>query len=316
MPSSPAYYNENNPHAAAWLRNLIDAGLICPGDVDERSIVDVQPQDLQGYTQVHLFAGIGGWSYAARLAGWPDTLPLWTGSCPCQPFSSAGLMKGTSDVRHLWPEMSRLISACQPLVIAGEQVASRAGLAWLDGVQADLEAKDYAFWAADLCAASVGAPHIRQRLWWLAHSQCGGLQGWAIPSSGSNPSIPAKDSGSGGLANHDGWRRSGDATPRLHERWSSSSCDETPEGDAHRTRGDNPDGCGKPGGFWSRYDLIPCGDGKSRRIEPGTFPLAHGIPNRLGRLRGYGNAIVPQVAATILRSYLISLKETSQCASS
>jgi len=284
MPRGPAYYNENNPHAAAWLRNLIDAGHICSGDVDERSIVDVQPQDLQGYTQVHLFAGIGGWSYAARLAGWPDTLPLWTGSCPCQPFSSAGLMKGTSDVRHLWPEMSRLISACQPPVVAGEQVASRAGLAWLDGVQTDLEAKDYAFWAADLCAAGVGAPHIRQRLWWLAHHDSSGRH--RIPEA---------------------W---------LHERWSSSSRDETPEEDAHRTRGDNFDGCGKPGGFWSRYDLIPCGDGKSRRVEPGTFPLAHGISNRVGLLRGYGNAIVPQVAATILRSYLIVLKETSQCAPS
>ena len=61
-----AYYNEFDPFAAAWLRNLIAQGLIAPGDVDERSIKDVSPDDLRGYTQCHFFAGIGGWSYAAR----------------------------------------------------------------------------------------------------------------------------------------------------------------------------------------------------------------------------------------------------------
>ena len=86
-----AYYNENDPAAAAWLRALIKEGLIADGIVDERSITEVRGSDLQGFTQVHLFAGIGGWSLALRLAGVPDAMPegsiLWTGSCPCQPFS-------------------------------------------------------------------------------------------------------------------------------------------------------------------------------------------------------------------------------------
>src|SRR5688572_30643871 len=68
MTRGPNYYNEHDPYAAAWLRNLIAAGHIAPGDVDERSILDVQPADLAGYVQCHFFAGIGVWSHALRLA--------------------------------------------------------------------------------------------------------------------------------------------------------------------------------------------------------------------------------------------------------
>jgi DNA (cytosine-5)-methyltransferase 1 len=163
-----AYYNEIEPYAAAWLRNLIARGLIAPGDVDERDIRDVRPDDLRGYTQCHFFAGIGVWSYALRLAGWPDDQPVWTGSCPCQPFSAAGKGSGFDDERHLWPDWHHLIRVRRPGVVFGEQVASADGLSWLDLVQADLEGEDYACGPVDLCAAGVGAPHIRQRLWWVA----------------------------------------------------------------------------------------------------------------------------------------------------
>ena len=76
------YYNENDPYAAQWLRNLVTAGHIAPGEVDERSIEDVYPNDLVGFSQCHFFAGIGVWSYALRRAGWPDDKEAWTGSCP------------------------------------------------------------------------------------------------------------------------------------------------------------------------------------------------------------------------------------------
>ena len=77
-----AYYNEHDRFAAAWLRELINAKLIADGDVDERDIQDVQAADLAGYTQCHFFAGIGGWSYALRLAGWPDDRSVWLPPLP------------------------------------------------------------------------------------------------------------------------------------------------------------------------------------------------------------------------------------------
>jgi DNA (cytosine-5)-methyltransferase 1 len=120
-----AYYNEFDPYAAQWLRNLIAAGHIAPGDVDERSIEDIHPYDLIEYTQCHFFAGIGVWSYALRLAGWSDAREVWTGSCPCQPFSAAGAGGGFADERHLWPAFYHLIDFHRPPVVLGEQVASK-----------------------------------------------------------------------------------------------------------------------------------------------------------------------------------------------
>jgi len=169
-----AYYNDNDAFVCAWLRELIADGLIMDGDVDLRSIKDVQAQDLEDYTRCHFFAGIGGWDYALQLAGWPVDRPVWTGSCPCQPLSVAGLGKGDADERHLWPAFHDLITKCGPTTVFGEQVAGKDGREWLAGVRADLESGGYACGSADLCAAGVGAPHIRQRLYWVAKSDSGG----------------------------------------------------------------------------------------------------------------------------------------------
>lgn len=155
-----AYYNEIDPFAAQWLRNLIDAGHIARGDVDERSIADVQPGDLAGYTQCHFFAGIGGWALALRIAGWPDDRRVWTGSCPCQPHSSAA--RGRNVRPDLWAEQRRLIMACRPDRYFGEQVDEAR--AWLDGVCADLEGMGYAVRAAVLPAYGIGEDHGRERI--------------------------------------------------------------------------------------------------------------------------------------------------------
>lgn len=163
-----AYYNEIDPFAAQWLRNLIAAGHIAPGEVDERDIRTVSADDLVGFDQCHWFAGIAGWSLALRLAGVPDDAKVWTGSCPCQPFSSAGKRVGFADERHLWPVWFRLIAAQRPPLVLGEQ--SDKALAWLDLVFDDLEGAGYSCRAADLSAAGAGAPHIRQRLYFVGYS--------------------------------------------------------------------------------------------------------------------------------------------------
>lgn len=165
-----AYYNEFDPKAAAWLRELIKGGLIANGEVDERSIVDVSASDLRGYSQHHFFAGIGGWSYALRLAGWPDDKPVFTASLPCQPFSAAGKGLGKSDERHLLPHFLNLVKECKPSVIFGEQVSAAIKHGWLDDLYAEMEACDYAVGSIIIGAHSVNSPHIRQRLYWVADS--------------------------------------------------------------------------------------------------------------------------------------------------
>jgi DNA (cytosine-5)-methyltransferase 1 len=171
------YYNEFNPDAAAWLRELIKLKLIADGEVDERSIIDVQAGDLSGFTQHHFFAGIGGWSYALRLAGWADDRPVCTASLPCQPFSVAGLQKGVNDERHLLPHFIELVKQCNFQTIFGEQVPGAIKHGWLDDLCTEVEREKYRVGQIVLTAAGEGAPHIRQRLYWVADSINTGSQG-------------------------------------------------------------------------------------------------------------------------------------------
>ena len=360
-----AYYNEHDPHAAEWLRNLMAAGLITEGVVDERSICDVQAADLAGFQRCHFFAGIGGWDAALQLAGWPDDRPVWTGSCPCQPFSAAGKRKGTKDERHLWPEFFRLIRECRPSVVFGEQVASKDALSWLDGVFTDMEGADYACGAADLCSAGVGAPHIRQRLFWVANADHdrwskgrrdlaaterdgavgnGAVHGMAEPDgrrqhrrqNSDEPCIPQQhyEAQTGGFGDRLADTPDARSQRRVQEphkkRTGYDPCRsanrlEHSASNGRNARGTEPDrrgvasGCGG-GNFWSRYELITDRNGKTRRSEPGLECLVDGLPFRLadGRtregvsrakvLKGFGNAIVPQVAAEFITAYMEARK--------
>lgn len=378
-----AYYNENDPYAAQWLRNLIAAGLIAPGDVDERDIREVQASDLTGYRQCHFFGGIGGWSYALRLAGWPDDRPVWTGSCPCPPFSSAGKKKACpccggenpvphvgrtgyficctcghewlADGRHLWPEMWRLIRDGRPSEFFGEQVAGADGRIWFTTVRASVEILGLACWAADYCAAGVGAPHIRQRILFVAYRQGRGRgeRGDALgprqsghldcssdfsrmadddgrrcsPAPGSGDTDRerhAEPCGSVGNAEGEGRNRaeySGvcgtekskrERVQRFERPGATGDIGDT---ECTRSQGQRrecrlPESCGEgetgrtgSASFWANAEWIHCTDGKARPVEPGTFPLAHGVPGRVGLLRGYGNAINPQATAEFIKAY-------------
>jgi len=244
------YYNEIDPYAAQWLRNLIAAGLIAPGEVDERPIENVHADDLRGFRQCHFFAGIGGWSRALRLAGWPDDEPVWTGSCPCQPFSVAsvahGGAEGQGDERHLWPYFFGHIRERRPARVIGEQVASAIAWGWWDEAALDLEGEGYACASAVLRADAFG--HERKRLYWLAESSRKGRAG--------------------------------------HKPFTSVP---VPTAEAFSLDGDTITG--------------------ARRALDGDYShllLDDGIPVQVERCatKGYGNAIVPPVAAEFIAAYM------------
>jgi DNA (cytosine-5)-methyltransferase 1 len=169
-----ALYNDTDEYVARWSRRLVDAGELPYGIVDERSVRDLKPADVASYRQFHAFSGLGTWARALRDAGWPEEWPVWSGSCPCQGMSQAGRRLGFADPRHLWPDWFRLIDAVRPPFVFGEQVASKDGLAWLELVLSDLDRAGYTVGATDTCAAGFGAPHLRQRLYFVAVSREGG----------------------------------------------------------------------------------------------------------------------------------------------
>ena len=337
--TSAAYYNEIDPFAAQWLRNLIAGGHIAPGEVDERSIEDVTPDDLKGFTQCHFFAGIGVWSHSLRLAGWPDDRPVWTGSCPCQPFSAAGKGDGFADERHLWPHFFHLISKLRPQHVFGEQVASGNANTWFDLVQADLEGVGYAFGLVPFTSAGIGAPHIRERAYWVAHANHGSsdegkalrtgrpaiLDGGSIDgvayanmqhqSATGNTSGAAESGGCGEVI------RVANTTGQLHHQCNDGANERGRQGGTEQNRmGGEPVRPLEVNGFWRDADWLLCRDGKWRPVEPGTFPLVDGAAarmgrvesgvarvassNRVGRLKGYGNAINAQAAAAFIRAYM------------
>jgi DNA (cytosine-5)-methyltransferase 1 len=320
--SGAAYYNEHDRFKAEWLRKLMEAGAIAPGQVDERNIQEVEASDLRGFVQCHFFAGIGVWSYALGAAGWPDDTAVWTGSCPCQSFSSSGHRRGFSDQRHLWPAWFRLIGELHPEHVLGEQVASKDGLAWFDVVSADLEGAGYIVGAADTCAAGYGAPMLGQRLYFVAEAESerrrearhrdglsaqragdGGESGRMEPTDGDGRtgrlcaapaqppvdqlrSCPARELGAS-----DGGGLQGVGSESDTERRQVAERPADVSGGAVR-------------GFWAGAEWIPCRDGRSRPIEPGTFPLAHGIANRVGKLRGYGDALCAEQAKGFIEAFL------------
>ena len=391
-----AYYNEIDGFCCDWLSNLMDAGQITPGTIDDRDIREVQPADVAGFDRVHLFAGVAGWDLALEFAGWGPG-PVWTASCPCPPFSQAGKRRTCpecesavlvwcprrtgyaicaecshswlADERHLWPEAWRLAAECHPRRIFGEQVAGPGGLDWLAGVRGSMEILGYFVGAQDLPAAGLGAPQLRQRLWWVADADgwdasseriqrgrehglepedCGASGGLAESHSehwgtGAGRKDRTEAGDSGGLADSEGRTTRCGHHVREGEPYAGeggglgdtegNGLQEPVESHEGRIVGSNASedgGLGQsdsPGrvagksspetarqgdpsfaaGGWESAVLIQCRDGKWRQTpdpESGILPLASGVPCRVGRLRAYGNAIVPQVAAAFIMAHM------------
>lgn len=337
-----AWYNEIDRRKAAWLRHLIEEGEIAHGVVDERPIQQVQPEDLHGFVQCHFFAGIGVWSHALRRAGWDDDRPVWTGSCPCGPFSVAGKKLGFADPRHLWPEWFRLIRVRRPDVLLGEQ--SDDADAWLDLVSTDLEGDGYAFGAPDIPAAGFLGAHIRQRFYWVADTdnaewwserapwhdghwpKTGRVQGDGDAGDGGAGGWLADPNGellrTGGRGCADGPARQGAGRLKERQRLRTDAGSDGAAGGlehAHDGRwqgGGTHDGPHAP---WAAsgphiraagllggagVDWLYCRDGRWRPIEPGLSPLAAASPGRVVELRGYGDAIDAEVATNFIAAYL------------
>lgn len=362
------YYNDNDPNIAQWLTNLISAGLISPGVVDNASITDVRAGTLSHFERVHMFGGIGGWDYALRLAGWPDDKPVWTGSSPCPPFSAAGRKKcpkcghkglgffagaesviqefgcpcGWRDGRNLWPEFRRLIDGGRPDIIFGEQVSSPLGREWFAGVRVDLAKIGYTATTFDIPAAGVGAPHIRQRLHWVANA---GSPEWRPPTERRSDDLNGADAGrqeatgrfavdceASGMGNTASDHKQRNSMSGTHgERQSargSSGVDGVGNAESSRLQGFRREcGLSESGrqvqvirtsgpNFWSDYSVIPCRDGKARRVESGLQCMVDGLPfiladgrtnegaSRVTLLKGFGNSIVPELAAVFIRAYM------------
>jgi DNA (cytosine-5)-methyltransferase 1 len=166
-----------------------------------------------------------GGPYALRLAGWPDTRPVWTFSCPCQAHSTA--THGRRIATDWWPEQRRLVIASLPNVFFGEQVAAAAD--WFDGLCDDVEAVGYEIGAAILPAVSIGADHLRPRIYFVGDTY-----------------------------------RHGESRRPVHAEASGVS------------------------GY---------------RCVAGDVVPTNGIPDDVGILRGFGNAIVPPLAAEVIKAY-------------
>ena len=308
-----AYYNEFDPFAAKWLMNLVKANKIMSGIVDHRSILDLEPGSLVpamqmfGVIRAHFFAGIGGWDLALQLAGWPEDAEVWTGSPPCQPFSDIGKRKGKDDERHLLPKWLDLVREAKPYCIFGEQVEAAIRYGWLDDLYDAMEAEGYACWAVVLPACSVGAPHIRHRLF-FACFRMGDISSTGLERhSGYEDKIrDALKSGSTPKASSQLDRRLADSDSHINQADSRRGCGKAPS-KARDDIGGGGVANGRDGlsnsivSQWGSPDWLGCRDQKLRPVQSGTFPVADGVPGRVGRIRAYGNAIVPQVAAIFIR---------------
>jgi len=222
-----------------------------------------------------------------ELANDPTQIPdcdILTAGYPCQPFSLAGERKGTEDDRHIWPYIRQIVASKRPTWCVFENVYGHISMG-LDQVLADLEAEGYATRTFIVPACGVNAPHRRDRVWIVGHTTDNGCIGRGEtdgregqthqpqqqPSVRGEPIRPSED------VAHTVSNRSEAGLPR--QVAGEEGVSEEPFDSRDRQRGWSAENC------WA--------------TEPDVGRVAHGIPRRVDRLKGLGNAIVPQIAMQI-----------------
>lgn len=250
----------------------------------------------------------------------PDII---TGGYPCQPFSQAGKRQGEADDRHLWPEMFRLIQECRPAWVLGENVVGHISMG-LDDVLSDLEAEDYTCQAFIVPACAVDAPHRRDRVWIVAHterperrsSEPAGYVGDGANAgrseTASRAGTPSQDGDAGAMANATSERRNSPGStgqaisqPGTLERSAGRG---SSLADAARKRRKQP---WSPRSRRFGFENDGAGSGATDWLpEPGVGRLVDGLPNRVDRLKGLGNAVVPQIPELIGRAIMAAHEQT------
>lgn len=284
-----------------------------------------------------LFSGIGGFDLAAKWVGWDNVfhcewnpfgqrvlkyhfpksisyeditktdfsihrgnIDIISGGFPCQPYSVAGLRKGTADERHLFPEMLRVIKEVQPRWVVGENV--RGLVSWgrglvFDEVCADLEGEGYEVQSFLIPAASVNAPHQRQRIWFVAYANDKGRSTGFGEIQSENGEVPEWNNNAESC-NTNSWDASNTEQFRLEycekQRNINKSTGKTQKEGSNFTEQFTANG-------WSRFPIEPtiCGgnDGLSTELDNITFSKW-----RKESIKAYGNAVVPQVVMQIFKA--------------
>ena len=290
-----------------------------------------------GLSKPVLFCDIEPWSRKVLAKHWPDVpiaedvkelandpdglIPdcdILTAGYPCQPFSVAGKQKGAEDDRHIWPEIFKIIQAKRPTWIVCENVSGHISLG-LDQVLSDLEDKaGYAVQTFCVGAVSVNAPHRRQRIWIIAHTNSHGE-----PNGTINEQRLVADTTGSRLQKH-GYGQSKNACQRGK---AVADTDSSRQQQSHKEMAGRSSEQFDSGSFQSREDVADTSSGQCKRgsqkqiygqrnlseqlgrggedahrgwaVEPPVGRVAHGIPGRVDRLKGLGNAIVPQIAMQI-----------------
>ncbi len=259
-----------------------------------------------------LFSGIGGFDLAAEWCGWDNifqveidkfcqkvltknfpnvkrygdikefdgtkytgTIDVISGGFPCQPFSIAGKRKGKEDDRYIWDEMLRVISEIKPKIVVCENVTGIISLE-LDKVLSDLEAQDYSTETFIIPACAVNAPHKRERIWIISYSNKERLQYRNFFKSKEIQNIKKRIQNNRKIN-------------RLGGEWITSNTNDTSTNYKIQT-GRNM----SSGEIWKKGTAESCVCG-----------VDDGLPNRVDRIKGLGNAIVPQIAFEIF--YFIDL---------